>query len=182
MHSFRKSLAAPAVFLVASMLLVSLVAASNPAAQGQTKSPVEGVWRVAEVVVPDGGAGEKGTTITSPQPGLVIFTRGHYSQVVVREREPRAAVAPAKDPQKLTDAEKLARYEQWRPFTANAGTYEVKEATLLIRPMVAKNVDVMTREKPLEWTFKMEGTNTLWLIPPADRAATDGRIKLTRLE
>lgn len=189
MYSFRKSLATPAGLLAASMLLVSLVAAGNSVAQDKTKTPVEGVWKIAEVVVPAGGSfqdwapgggrAEKDTTITNPQPGLIIFTRGHYSQLVVRGQQPRAAVAPPKDPQNLTADEKTARYEQWRLVIANAGTCQVKGSTLLIRVMVAKNVDWMTREKPIEVTFKLDGRDTLWLI---GRSATEPRFKLTRLE
>jgi hypothetical protein len=75
---------------------------------------------------------EKGAavTISNPQPSLAIFTRGYYSAVVVTGTQPRAAVAPPKDPQNLTDAEKIARYEQWGPFIAIAGTYEIKGSTL----------------------------------------------------
>lgn len=155
-------------------------ALSASAAFAQTKTPVEGVWRVAEVVVPGGSPAEKGTTITNPQPGLLIFTRGHYSQLVVRGDKPRVAVGTAKDPQNLTDAEKIARYEQWRLLIANAGTYEVKGSTLIIRVIVAKSVDVMTRETPIEVTFKLEGPNTLWLISAT--VPTEPRYKLTRVE
>ena len=44
----------------------------------QTKSPVEGVWKIAELVFPSRNPAEKGTTITNPQPGLLILTRGYY--------------------------------------------------------------------------------------------------------
>jgi hypothetical protein len=144
----------------------------------QTKSPVEGVWKVTEVVMPP----EKGTTITDPQPGLMIFTRGFYSTVIVMAEQPRAGAAPAKDPQNLTDAEKIARYEEWKPFGASAGAYEIKGSTLTRRVLVAKNAHVMTRGAPTIWEFKQEGPNTLWLIPTADLAVTEPRIKLTRLE
>jgi hypothetical protein len=88
----------------------------------QTKSPVEGVWRVSEVVT----TGANAATNSNPQPSVIIFTRGHYSQIAVTGAKPRPPVAPAKDPQKLTDAEKIARFEQWAPFVANSGTYEIK--------------------------------------------------------
>jgi hypothetical protein len=96
--------------------------------------------------------------------------------------QPRAAVAPAKDPRNLTDAEKIARYEQWGPFIATAGTYEVKGSTLTLHAMVAKSVDVMTTGATQTWELKLEGANTFWLIPPADRATTSPQVKLTRLE
>ncbi len=95
MFSFSKSLAALAGLLVVSMVVVSLVAVGNSAAQDQKKTQLEGVWKVAEVVEPASNANAKGTTITSPQPGLLIFTRGYYSGMAVTADQPRAAVAPA---------------------------------------------------------------------------------------
>lgn len=148
----------------------------------QTKSPVEGVWKIAEWALPGRNSTEDGATITNPETGIVIFTRGYYSQLVVRGAEPRAAVARAKDPQTLTDAEKLARYEHWRPVTANSGTYEVEGSMLFVRVMVAKNVDVITDAAPIELTFKFDGPDTLWLIPPPQSAAREPLTKLTRLE
>lgn len=51
------------------------------AAFAQTKSPVEGVWKIAEVVTPSRNPADKAATTTNsnPQPGLIIFTRGYYS-------------------------------------------------------------------------------------------------------
>ncbi len=174
MYSFNKSLAVLAGLLVVSMLLIGLVASENSAVQSQTKTPVEGVWKIAEVLVPSNNPAEKGTTVTNPQPGLIIFTKGYYSLL--------AAFAPAKDPENLTDAEKIARYEQWSPFTANSGTYELKGSMLQLHPIIAKNVEVMTSGTPVTWELKVEPPNSLWLIPPSDRATTDPRVKFTRLE
>jgi hypothetical protein len=164
------------------MLMMGLAAAENSAVQGQTKTQVEGVWKVAEVLLPPEKPAEKGTTIANPQPGLIILTKGYYSLLAVRGSQPRAAFAPAKNPENLTDAEKIARYEQWNPFTANSGTYEVKGSTLQMHPIVAKSVDVMTSLTPITWEVKVEAPNTVWLIPASDRAATDPRVKFTRLE
>lgn len=146
----------------------------------QTKTPVEGVWRVAEIVIPGKNADDKGVTDSNPQPGLLIFTRGYYSGMGVEGGQPRTAVEPPKDPRNLTDAEKIARYEQWRRFIANAGTYEINGSTLSMHATVAKNV--ITRDRPNVWEFKLEGPNTLWLIPTGDRVATEPRVKLMRLE
>jgi hypothetical protein len=182
MYRFSKSLAALAGLLVISMPLIGLVASENSAVQSPKKTQVEGVWKLAEVLLPPKNSAEKGTTITNPQPGLIIFTKGYYSWLAVRGGQPRAAFAPAKDPENLTDAEKIARYEQWSPFTANTGTYEVKGSMLLFHPIVAKNVEVMTSGTPITWELKVEAPNTLWLIPPSERATTDPRLKFTRLE
>lgn len=176
-----KSLAALAGGLVVSLLLVTM-AIGNSALQDQKKTGLEGVWKVAEVVAPPNSPTEKGTTIATPQPGLLIFTKGYYSGMAVTADNPRPAVDPPKDPQKLTDAEKIARYEQWRPFRANAGKYEVKGSTLIMHAIVAKSVGTMTSTTPITWEFKMDGANAFWLIPPSDRATTDPRVKFTRLE
>ena len=182
MYRFSKSFVALATLSVVVMLLLALVAAENSAVQGQTKIQVEGVWKLVEIVPAPKDPAEKPTSITDPQPGLIIFTKGYYSSMAVRARQPRAAVPAAKDPANLTDAEKIARYEQWSPFIANSGTYELKGSMLQMRAIVAKSVDVMTSATPLTWELKVEAPNTLWLIPPADRATTDPRLKFTRLE
>jgi hypothetical protein len=161
-------------------LTLVLFVLSASAAFAQTKSPVEGVWKIAEVIPASSNTTEKPTPITNPQPALLIFTKGYYSVVAVTGRDPRTSV-DAKDPQNLTDAEKLAFYEQWRAFAANSGTYEIKGSTLTRRASVAKNVGVMSRQEPLAVEFKMEGPNTLWLLPRADRP-NEPRVKWTRVE
>jgi hypothetical protein len=164
-------------------LLIIFCALAASAVFAQAKSPLEGVWKIVEEVAPSTNPADKGatTTYSNPQPGLIIFTRGYYSTVIVTAEQPRAAVAPAKDPQNLTDAEKIARYEQWRGFAANSGTYEIKGSTLSTRPIVAKSVNLMTRQTPITWEFKLEGPNTLWLIPTG-QSATEPRVRLTKLE
>lgn len=132
--------------------------------------------------MPGRNPGEKTVTITNPQPSLIIFTRGYYSQVLVTTEEPRAAIAPAKDRHNLTDAEKIALYEQWKPFAASSGTYEIKDQMLIKRTIVAKNVEVMTKATPNIWEFRLEEPNTLWLNPTGRLVATEPRIKLMRLE
>ena len=161
-------------------ILFCVLSASG--AFAQKNSPIEGVWKITEVVTPSRNPAEKGVTNSSPQPGLIIFTRGYYSQVMVPGGQPRAEVAPAKDPQNLTDAEKIAWYEHWRQFVGNSGTYEIKGTTLTRRAIVAKNLQVMTAQTPNVQEFKLEGPNTLWLIPTGDQAATSSRLKLTRVE
>jgi hypothetical protein len=182
MFNFSKSVAALRGLFLFSILFVSLVVVGNSPVQDQKKSQLEGVWKVAEVVEPATNANEKGTSITSPQPGLLVFTRGYYSGTAVTTDQPRAAVAAPKDPRNLTDAEKIARYEQWGPFIATAGTYEVKGSTLTMNAIVAKNVEVMTTSPTITWEVKLEGANTFWLIPTADRAKTSPRVKFTRVE
>ena len=169
-------------------IALCLIAASP--AFAQTKMPLEGVWKITEVRWPrPQPEGRQGIVTNSQQPSLMIFTRGYYSFVEERgggrgsgKPQPRTAAAAAKDPQQLTDAEKIARFEEWRPFSASTGTYQINGSTLIKRAMVAKNVRVMTRGTPTIWEFKLEGPNTLWLIPTGDLATTEPDMKLTRLE
>ena len=161
--------------VVAGALVATLAVTAY--AQSKGKTPVEGVWRVAETQVI---GGENPRTISNPQPGLYIFTNGHYSIMTINSEKPRTAI-PFQGPA-ATDKDKIALYDHWAPFTANSGTYTVKGTTLATKPLVAKNEGVMqgagqTRE------FKIEG-NTLWLIakPAAGQQGAETRTKLTRLE
>lgn len=157
-------------------LVVMLVAASQfISAQGAAS--IQGAWRVTEVVVTGAGASSN----KAPQPGIYIFTKQHYSIMLVRGSAPRKAPAAAANPEKLTDAEKLARFDVYDPFTANSGTYEVKGTTLAIHPAVAKNPGVMGSTQTSE--FKLEG-NTLTLVSKsaAGQPVSQTTTKLTRIE
>jgi hypothetical protein len=164
------------------MMSCVVFAALGFAVFGQTKSltpaTLDGVWKISEIVTTGANAG----TNRSPQPSLVIFTKGYYSFLSVNGTQARPKVAPAKDPAKLTDAEKLARYEQWSPFTANSGTFEIKGTTLSRRPIVAKNDAVMTGP-PATAEMQLEG-DSLWLITKSapGQPASETRTKLTRLK
>ena len=141
--------------------------------------PLEGVWKIVEVTT----TGADPSTNRNPQQSLVTFTKGHYSYLSVDGDGPRPAFAQAKDPAKLTDAEKLTRYEQWSRFAANAGTYDVKGTTLTLRPLVAKNETVMAKNFSIESEFKLDG-NTLWLTTKSmpGQPAGEMRRKLRRVE
>jgi len=147
----------------------------------QKKNQLEGVWKVVEVTVPSATTG-KDTTITTPQPGLLIFTKSYYSIIAIRRGDARIASAPAQDPQHLTDAEKIARFTEWNPLLANSGTYEIKGSTIQRHPIVAKSVDVMSRQEPLSDDFTLEGANTLRIVSAADLAGIRPKVKLIRLE
>jgi hypothetical protein len=138
------------------LVLVILGLASAGSSQSARPGQLVGVWKAVEFEI--GGANPP--THTKPQPNLLIITPMYYSWVEVSGAEPRSVVEPAKDPGRLTDAEKLARYQHWRLFVANAGTYEVSGAKLIWRPIVAKTAT--TIEQSLVREFKIEG-DTLWL-------------------
>ena len=141
--------------------------------------PLEGVWRIVESTT----TGADPSTNSNPEPNLIIFTKGHYSFLSVNGEGPRPTFAAAKDRNKLTDAEKIARYEQWSRFSANAGTYVVKGTKLTRRPLVAKNETFMAKDFSIESEFKLDG-NTLFLTTKSmpGQPAGETRHKLKRVE
>jgi hypothetical protein len=147
------------------------------AQQGGT-SPIDGVWRVTDVT----STGANPVKNPSPQPSLIIFARGHYSWLSVGGNTPRKDRGALATPGKPTDAEKIAAFEEWNPFTANAGTFEIKGSTLTRRPTVAKNAGVMASgANPNVQEFKIDG-NTLTLTGPIPGDPKgQSRLTLTRV-
>ena len=128
----------PAAVLAAAILLAATGAA---AAEGKAKAAsIEGVWKTTDVVI----TGANPLTNHSPQESLTIFSHGHYAAVSNQGEKARTASAPLATPGKPTDAEKLARYEEWAPIGAQAGTYTLKGDKLTRTPIVAKNVGAVT--------------------------------------
>lgn len=120
-------------------LALWIVAFSGQAALGQdapTANSFEGVWKVTKVVK----TGPNAFTDTNPQPSLQIFYRGYFTILRDNSSEPRRSSPAAKDPAKLTDEEKIARYEEWAPYGASGGTYEVKGDSIITHNVVAKQV------------------------------------------
>jgi hypothetical protein len=83
-----------------------------------------------------------------------------------------------KDPEKLTDAEKIARYDEWAPFAASAGTYEVRGNTLVTHNVVAKMVRGMTLTE--QATIKFEG-DTFVASPKPGEPNSDRQTTYTRV-
>ena len=158
-----------------SAIVGLFVVGASMMAYAQGGPSLQGAWRVTEVVA----TGPNAEANKNPQPGLYVFTKQHYSIVSVGGTEPRKNLETAGDPAKLTDAEKMARYEAWAPFTANAGTYEVSGGTLTTRPIVAKNPSVMGQPSTRE--FKIAG-KTLTLIQKSADGQRTTTTTLTRVE
>ena len=152
---------------VVALILASIRLESQPALQ------LKGVWRVAEIVPPAGAAQ------ANPQPTMYLFTGGHYSHVSVTSPTPR----PSYTGPNLTETQRL---EMWEPFSATAGTYDVRGNQFTIRPIVAKNPAFMGPGRFTTFEVVAEG-NDIWIratagpggpIPPA----AANRVRLVRLE
>jgi len=164
------------------LLLVTMLA-TMLAAQSSSRGPLEGAWKVAEIVV----TGADASSTPNPQPGLSIFTRTHYSFLWVPGNQPRT-LFKAEDP---TNEEKIMAFDS---FVGNTGTYEVSGTTLTIRPMVARFPNCMGGAF-MRYQFQVDG-NTLLLTQksadvncrigqravPASAPASETRWKLTRVE
>jgi hypothetical protein len=149
--------------------LAVLVTVQSAAAQGK----IEGVWKGTEITF----TGAKPQTVTLTQPGLLIFTKKHFSFLGITGDKPRPDL-PQKD---ATDAQKVAA---WGPFMAVAGTLEVKGATVTLKAIVAKDPSGMAPGNFMTADFKVEG-NTLILTLKSRQAGPTPNpmtIKLVRLE
>ena len=146
-------------------------------ASGQTQPSIEGVWRNVERVIPAStrpgdrldpfGHVPVGTQ-TNVQPGLLIFTKQHYSRTTDTAVQPRPTSGYA-TPAKPTLEELQAR---WGPFAANAGTYEISGSTLTLRAVVSKEPRDQVAGGFARLLVQLEA-NTLSLTP-IERS--DGRI------
>lgn len=123
--------------------------AASSGAPASAASPVEGVWRIAEVTV----TGANPSTTVDP-PSVIIFAKTHYSMMRVNGGAERAlfkAVVPESE-------EKIAAYDS---FIANTGTYELNGMTLTVRPTVAKHPNYMSGGYDT-YEIRTSG-DTLWL-------------------
>jgi len=158
-------------------LLTAAALLTAPQAALAAGKGLEGVWKVTDVTV----TGANPTTNPSPQANVYIFTHGHYSQIADTSRTPRTA-APVKDQANPTDAEKLAKFQEWSSVIAQAGTYELKGTTLTRHPTVAKNVSAIGPGGQSESEIKLTG-DTLVMVSksPAGQPAREQRLTLTRV-
>ena len=123
--------------LIAALSCFTFAPQAALAQKNLTAKALEGVWKVTKVV-------QAGVVNTNPQPSLYIFSRGYYSALRVNGSERRTQAPAPKDPAHLTDAEKIALYNEWAPYAASAGTYEVKGNTMINHNIVAKMARAMT--------------------------------------
>ena len=162
-------------------VVVAVLALAGLSISAQSKPTIQGVWRVVERTT----TGPNGATNKNPQPSLYFFTGKHYSSMQIVSNTPRPIRPLPAQNAKITDADKIATYAEWQPFNANAGTYEVKGATLVTRPLVAKSTAVMANQTGALFAFKIDG-NTLSLTQitgaTGDKAANPTTIRLVRVE
>jgi hypothetical protein len=157
-------------FLRFAMALIPLMSVV-----GQTKrAPFDGVWQAVEVTL----GRPAGPMTVKPGPNLTIFSGRHYSRIDVQTDKPRPAL---ENPCNAT-ADELRQV--WGPLVAEAGTYELADNQMTLRPIVAKNPAVMAPNVTLVYSYKLEG-DTLTLTAQRDRngpVAHPFTVKLVRVE
>jgi hypothetical protein len=136
--------------IAVAALVATLLISCEREDEEDAGSPLEGAWSV--VSVRETGPDSAAKTIVPL--GLYQFGDKHYSIMRVTASQPRTLAAAAT----VTDAEKLAAYDS---FLANAGTYEVSDTTLTVRPIVAKSPNFMAGGSD-KYHFRVSG-DTLWL-------------------
>ena len=127
-----------------SMIALSIALFLSSSAIGQK---IQGVWSISEVTT----TGANGSTKQATQPSMYLFTKKHYSIIFVASGDPR----PEIDISKATSDELRTVFVT--NFVANAGTYEVKDGKLTMRPTVAKSPGFMKAGTFSTMSVKIEG-------------------------
>jgi hypothetical protein len=150
--------------VVVALVVVFAVAATVYSQSSATSTPLMGAWRVTEIANADGKPN------TSPQPGLYIFAKQHYSFVRINGTQPLPDY-PSND--KATDAQKVTVFNQ---LYMNTGSYTVSGNKLATKAVVAKSKFAIGGNGN-QYDFTVSGNNLTLTQQPQGAV-----IKLVRLE
>jgi hypothetical protein len=159
------------LFILGAGLLTSQAAVAQTRPQS-----IQGVWQAVEVTLP--GPAKQTIMIPEPRPNLTVITARHYSRVQVEGEGARAAVAD------VTKASADELRAAWGPFYAEAGTYELHDNLITMRPVAAKDPAAMTPGAFTTWSYRLEG-NTLWVTAERNQngpLANPVTVKCVRVE
>lgn len=137
-------------YLLAAVLIPATSVIGEPR-QGR----LEGVWQAVEVI--HGGS----SFVIKPGRNLTIFAARHYSRIDVQTDGPRPILPDAA----TASAEELRQV--WGPVVAEAGTYELADNLITLRPILAKNPAAMAPGVSMVYSYKLEG-KTLVLTAQRD--------------
>ena len=161
------------IIVAVAALALTTATATRAAQKTPTTSSLEGVWKITKVV----RTGADARVDTHPQPGLQIIYRGYYSIVRDNSSAPRKPSPAAKDPAHPTESEKAVRYDEWAPFAASAGTYELKGDTIITHNVIAKQVGGVGMTE--EATIRFEGADTFVATAKSPPGAPAGERQTT---
>ncbi len=164
------------IVLVAATAFAQVPYPPSPSPYAALAHPLVGAWSVATQTPPSTGA-----TIDPSQPGLWIFTKGHYSAVYSIGAEPRPHAASTFN---ATNEEKVALYDT---IKVSSGTYEVSGSTITLRPMIAKSQGYVGGRSTMEFeiagdvlTLTTRNITSAGGVSPSDGAGSS--MTLRRIE
>ena len=133
-----------AILLVPAAMAASVMAL-RPAAD-DSHPAVEGVWKSVEITVTTSDS-----TYTSEitQPNRLVLRKRLYARMRIAGAEPRPEL-----PDEPSDELLLAA---WRPFRANAGTYEVSGSEMTSKVIVSRNPNSTAEQREYTSAFELEG-------------------------
>lgn len=143
---------------------LAIVAAFVFTTSAQSKA-VQGVWQSTETII----GGPDGTAFKVSQPTLSIFTKKHYSFMSILGDTPRPDIS-----ERSPATPELMKEVFVDRFTANGGTYEVKDGKLTTHPSIAKSPSYMKAENFTVYSVEVKG-NTMTLTSISDQS---GPVKL----
>ena len=137
---------------------------------------IEGAWKLVKIV----RGGSQPVNLTNPQPGYTIYSHGHYATVTDNSDAARKPAPAPKDPANPTDGDRLAKFGEWAPLQAQAGTYVLKGATLTRMPDIAKNAAQIGQSNVQQISIKGD-TLTMVSQPPPGQTGTQ-TVTMTRVK
>jgi hypothetical protein len=168
-------------FLPLISFAFGLFAVAAPAeAKEAAAQSIEGVWKPTEIVQTGAGA----YAVSVPQPGMIIFTKSHFSWVWVPGSTPSALFKAAVP----TTEEKLAAFDS---IVASSGTYELNGSTATFRSIVSKSPNAVSIDEQfliegdtltLTWTSGDPRVRIGQDVVQPNGPAYQGRMKLVRVE
>ena len=119
--------------------LVSLVAllTISPVKGQPQAAALMGAWRIVRTSLT---ANDQPSLVDYGQPGLLLFTAGHYSLMYVEGNKTRQMF---RDPARPTEAEKLEAFDS---FAGHSGTYAVADSMIAMQIEISKSPNLMGTE------------------------------------
>lgn len=128
----------------------------------QADDAVEGVYeRVSLANVETGFSPEKGE-----RRGLLIMAHGHYSMMTMNEG--RRVLQQGESVDSMTDAEKVAYYEDWLDVNAHSGRYETDNGQLVWYRDVSENPREVGTTSRLDYEFRDDLLVISFTLPNGD--------------
>ena len=162
--------------LLSALVCAACAIAPNVGAgkSGPAAARLPGVWKITELSSREIGGEWKPLPVNG---SVYIFTEKHYSYVFAPGSAPRPLHAG--DPNKPTDAEKVAAYDT---IVAASGTYVLTGSTLSLTALLHKNPNEMLGE-PLEYTIELDGdVLRMTIVNPPFSPGRERRTTLARVE